>query len=359
VPDWSKPIIAALLLLAIALGLSSRLTTLRARRLEDQRGALLLDADAMQSALVPDIPARLGSLAVSVAYRPADGPAAGGDFYDLFEIEDGKVAIILGDVSGHGREAVQRAALTRYTLRAYLQAGLEPRAVLALAGEVLANQQEEHFATVLVGLYDARDGKLTYASAGHPPPIIDGYEDRPPLEVCCSPPLGWDVPTGRRQTTVSISAGDVACFFTDGLIEARCEGGLFERRRLVDLLAALGPDPQAEELLEDVRAAALSTPDDMAACILSPLERAAVGRTHIEELEADSETLQGVGVRSFLNICGVPDGDFERVLARAGDIAAVAGTALLSVDREAAPATVSVRTPGSSRERPQGIESIR
>jgi Stage II sporulation protein E (SpoIIE) len=366
VPDWSKPIIAALILLAITLGLRSRLMGLRARRLEDQRGALLLDVDAMQSALVPEIPARLGSLAISVAYRPADGPAAGGDFYDLFDIEDGKVAIILGDVSGHGREAVKRAALTRYTLRAYLQAGLEPRAVLALAGEVLANQEEEHFATVLVGVHDPRDGRLTYASAGHPPPIVDGYEERAPLEVCCSPPIGWDVPTGRRQTTVSISAGVVACFFTDGLIEARCEGGLFERERLSELLGGLSPDPRAEDLLEGVRAAALSTPDDMAACILRPVQTVAVERVHLEELEADAKTLQGAGVRSFLGICGVPAGEIEQTLARALEIAAAEGTALLRVERGRAPATVSVSAPGASQaaivdrsRKAQGMEPIR
>ena len=102
----------------------------------------------MQAALVPKVPDRLGGLAVSVAYRPAEGPAAGGDFYDLFVPSAGKVAMMLGDVAGHGHEALTQAALTRYTLRAYLQAGLEPRAALALAGRVLVDPLGERFATV-------------------------------------------------------------------------------------------------------------------------------------------------------------------------------------------------------------------
>jgi serine phosphatase RsbU (regulator of sigma subunit) len=118
------------------LAVCGRLAARRARRLEDQRATLLRDVDVMQAALVPEVPASLGGLAVSVAYRPAEGPAAGGDFYDLFIPAPGKVAIILGDVAGHGHEALIQAALTRYTLRAYIQAGLEPRAALALAGEV-------------------------------------------------------------------------------------------------------------------------------------------------------------------------------------------------------------------------------
>src|SRR6202050_5366147 len=176
VPDWSKPIIIALLLVAIALGGRARLTGVRARRLADQRIALLREVDAMQAALVPDVPARLGGLALSVAYRPADGPAAGGDFYDVFCSQQGKVAIILGDVAGHGHDALTHAAVTRYTLRAYVQAGMEPRAALALAGRVLADPTLEHYATVIVAVYDERNGCLTYASAGHTCPIMH----RPP-----------------------------------------------------------------------------------------------------------------------------------------------------------------------------------
>src|SRR5207253_161830 len=83
-------------------GLSPR----RARRLESQKEELLGDVGLLQRALLPEVPERIGPLATSVAYRPADGPAAGGDFYDVFEIEGGKIGVIVGDVCGHGRQAL-------------------------------------------------------------------------------------------------------------------------------------------------------------------------------------------------------------------------------------------------------------
>lgn len=351
VPDWSKPIILVLLLLAIWLGVRSRMAGRRAGSLERQRTTLLRDVGAMQAALVPEIPARVGGLAMSVAYRPAEGPAAGGDFYDVFVPEQGKVAIVLGDVAGHGPRALTRAALTRYTLRAYLQAGLEPRAALALAGRVLADPSAEQFATVAVAVYDTREGVLTYASAGHPPPIVHGVQAREPLTVCASPPVGWTVPTGRRQTSVSLDPGAVVCFFSDGLIEARYREGMLGRERLGELLAGLGPRPDAAELLELVRTETLATPDDMAACILVPELTVIAGHTHIEEFEADARALGGTQVRDFLEGCLISSAEIERAIDHTSDIAAVCGAALLRVELGETSSTVSVTAPAS---RPRG-----
>jgi Stage II sporulation protein E (SpoIIE) len=348
VPNWSKPIILALLLLAMWFGVRSRLAALRARRLEGQRVTLLRDLDVMQAALVPEVPTCLGGLATSVAYRPADGPAAGGDFYDLFITEPGKVAIILGDVAGHGPEALTHAALTRYTLRAYIQAGLEPRAALALAGRALADPAGERYATVAVGVYDTGAGKLTYALAGHPPPIFRGFRAHEPVTICSSPPIGWGMPTGRRQSTVSLPAGAEVCFFSDGLVEARSEGGLLGRERLAEILDALGPRPAATDLLEQVQAIAQATPDDMAACILES-ENTVIGAcAHSEELEVDARTLAGIGVVCFLEAWQVPDLEIAQTIKLASDIAAVSETALLRIELSPTGATVTAITPPSS-----------
>jgi hypothetical protein len=342
VPDWSKPIIIALLALAIGFGIRSRRAGRRAHRLERQRVLLLRDVGSMQAALVPEVPARVGGLGVSVAYRPADGPAAGGDFYDVFVPARGKVAIILGDVAGHGREALTQAALTRYTLRAYLQTGLEPRAALALAGSVLADPEAEQFATVALAVYDTRAGSLTYASAGHPAPLVQGPQMREPLEVCASPPIGWTVPTGRRQTTISLAPGTVVCFFSDGLIEARCRQDLLGRERLGELLAGLGARPDAAKLLARVRQAALATPDDMAACILAPEIAVIADRTHVEELEVEARALATGRVKLFLEACEVADADVEMTIEQASDIVRVWGSALLRVELEGESATATV-----------------
>jgi hypothetical protein len=296
---------------------------------------------------VPQVPGRLGGLAVSVAYQPAEGPAAGGDFYDLFLAAPGKVAMMLGDVAGHGHEALTQAALTRYTLRAYLQAGLEPRAALALAGRVLVDPLGERFATVAVGIYDTRSSTLTYALAGHPPPILDGFQAPEPVTVCSSPPIGWGAPTGNRQTTISLPAGAAACFFSDGLIEARSEGELLGRERLREILTDLGPEPTAAGLLEHVRAAAEGAPDDMVACLLSPEPTAASGSVHVEELEVDARALAKADVRRFLEACGVIAPEIVRTVELAAAITSASGSALLRVEVGATSSTATVTAPGS------------
>jgi Stage II sporulation protein E (SpoIIE) len=332
VPDWSKPIILLLLLLAIGFAVRSQLAARRARRLERRHGTLQRDLEVMQAALVPVIPERLGALSVSVAYRPADGPAAGGDFYDLIALDSNKVAIVLGDVVGHGRDALKRAALTRYTLRAYLQAGLEPRSALALASSVLTEPGEKQFATVVVGIHDGASGRLTYASAGHPAPISVGFATREPLTICCSAPLCCDLPTGRRQTTISIPAGGRMCFFSDGLLEARVGDDLLGRERLSELAREAGAPPTAGALLERVGAVAQTARDDMVACVISPAGRTPAPGAVVEELEVDREALDSTRVARFLEACYIGSAAGASLLSDATKLVAVDGTALLRIE---------------------------
>ena len=104
-------------------------------KLEAQRAELLGDIGLLSSALLPAVPERLDGLAVSAAYRPADGPAAGGDFYDVFPLDGDRLGVLLGDVSGHGRDSLTQAALARYTLRTLLAAGHAPGEALARADQ--------------------------------------------------------------------------------------------------------------------------------------------------------------------------------------------------------------------------------
>jgi serine phosphatase RsbU (regulator of sigma subunit) len=334
---------------AIVFAARSRLAARRARRLEQQDELLLEDVEAMQRALVPAVPARLEGLAVSAAYFAADGPAAGGDFYDVFVVPAGKVAIILGDACGHGRDALARAALTRYTLRAYLQTGLEPRAALRLAGRTLADPQSFHFATAVLALYDSQSGTLTYATAGHPVPIIHGNGTPEPPSALASTPIGSARPTGRAQTKVSLPPGSAACFYSDGLTDARQPGGaLFGRGRLVETLRSMGQRPAAAELLGRVRAQADISRDDMAACVIAP-EASGAGAadgalTHVEELEADYGELSGADVGSFLQSCAISPAETAQALEQARQIASRFETALLTVHCTSAGATV-VATP--------------
>jgi hypothetical protein len=127
-----------LALAGLLLALAAAIQTVRRRRLDRTRRDLVADVGLLQSAVLPVLPETIGAAAVSAAYRPAEGLAAGGDFFDAFELPDGRTAVIVGDIAGHGREVVPLTASVRYGLRAYLEAGLEPRSVLQVAGGALA-----------------------------------------------------------------------------------------------------------------------------------------------------------------------------------------------------------------------------
>ena len=307
VPDSLKVALAALAALSTLLGLGYLLASLRARRLARQRRELLQEVGLLQSALLPPVPDRLGALRTSVAYRPADGPGAGGDFYDVLPLPAGRVGFILGDVSGHGRGALARTAFMRYTLRAYLEAGLEPRVALQVAGRVIDDNLGGDFATVLLAVHDPETGSLTYATAGHPAPIVVGPQPHDPVTAGSAPPIGVGVRTGLRQTTVPLVPGSVACLFTDGLMEARTEEGILGRERLAELLDELGEQASARGLIDRVALEARALSDDIAAVVVSPTAGVTAGLFRTEQLELSARELEGPTAARFLAACGLPE----------------------------------------------------
>jgi outer membrane biosynthesis protein TonB len=317
VPDSVKLALAALAALSLVLAVAYLLSALRVRSLARQRGELLSDVGLLQSALLPPVPDRVGALETSVAYRPADGLGAGGDFYDVLPLSGGRAGFILGDVSGHGRDALERTAFLRYTLRAYLEAGLEPRVALQVAGRVIGDGLGGDFATVLLAVHDPRRGSLTYASAGHPAPIVTGGPAFEPVLAGSSPPIGAGVRTGLRQTTLPLTPGVTACLYTDGLIEARTDAGLLGRERLTEILDELGRGATAAAVIERVANEARSASDDMAVCLLSPTATVTSGGFRTEQLELSAEEAEGPLPGRFLEECGVEEEareDLEREL---------------------------------------------
>lgn len=345
-------LIGLLLALALALAVRSRLAALRSKRLERQRAQLLQDVGLLQAALLPVSPARIGPVRTSVAYRPADGPAAGGDFYDVFALEGGLLGVIVGDVSGHGRQALPHTALLRFTLRAYLEAGLSPREVLRTAGTVLERQLGESFATVVVATYHPRERILTYACAGHPPPIVTGSGAAlGPITACASPPIGTGMPTGARQTVISLPGAARVCFHTDGLTEARTGSELFGTPRLTHAVQALEPGSQASTLLERVAEQTDARPDDMAACLLTidgpdQPARVLVEQLHLRPQRGDSKRLE-----RFLAACGVDAEQATELIAAAQLSAQEADGVLLEVRLDDRPAQATLR--------PDNVASLR
>ncbi|MGH2879053.1 MAG: PP2C family protein-serine/threonine phosphatase [Solirubrobacteraceae bacterium] len=333
----------ALLAIALALGAGSRLLAKRARRLERQRGELLADVGLLQTALLPVPPAGAGPVSTSAAYRPADGPAAGGDFYDVFGLEDGRLAIVVGDVSGHGRQALPHTALARFTLRAYLEAGLSPREALRTAGGVLEHQLGGALASALLATYQPRERTLVYACAGHPPPIVLGAHALEPLVVCAAPPIGAGMTTGTRQTVVSLPGATQVCFHTDGVTDARVGPELYGTQRLGFALASLGTEATAPALLARVAEQTDARPDDMAACLLSLQGDRLEPVTLVQELELYDAGTARERAERFLLACGLSLRESSRIAAEVREHARRAGSVLI----EARPAGPGAGAPSA------------
>lgn len=332
VPDELKAALALLAALAVLFGGGYLLAALRARRLGRQRRELMQEVGLLQSALLPPVPEKVGAVRASVAYRPSDGPGAGGDFYDALTLPGGRAAFILGDVSGHGRAALAHTAFMRYTLRAYLEAGLEPRLALQVAERAVGGQLDGDFATVIVAVHDPANGSLTYASAGHPAPIVAGGARHEPVLAAWSPPIGWGLPTGLRQTTVPLPSGAIACLYTDGLAEATTADGILGRARLSEIVGEAGRDATAQDVLDAVVAEAVSVRDDMAACLIAPARNVHAGAFRTELLEiGPSELHEGLAVR-FLEECHVPAAAIDRARENARHVVDEYGGALMVVN---------------------------
>ena len=331
VPGWMRWALAALAGLGMLLGAFAIVQTQRRRRAERQRRLLLADVGVLQSALLPELPEQIGGARVTAAYRPADGLAAGGDFYDAFELPGGRTGVLVGDIAGHGRDAVPLTALVRYNLRAYLAAGLPPRATLHVASSVLAPHLGGRQVTIAVAIFDPGTGRLTYSCAGHWPPLLLG-SDVKPVTVCSSPPLGVDAPTGRRQTTIALAPGSAACFHTDGLDEAPVAFGRLGREGVAEELRAVGPQGRASDLIARVVRRSRRQPDDMAALILEALPGGCDSWSlRLEELEVDAAAIDGGWAERFMDDCGVGRAHIAKALREAREIVAHSGTAVVVV----------------------------
>ena len=207
---------AALLLAALAGWIA---VMLRARHLKRQRRELLAEVGLLQAALLPEVPERLGPLAASAAYRPPRArPPAG-----TSTTSSRSTTAASGSWWATCRATARGARphrLMRYTLRAYLETGLEPRRRCESAAR--------RSTTTSPGLRDRvvrhvrpAAGTLTYASAGHPPPIVLGPASTSRSPSAPSPPIGVGRAHRHRQTTVACRGAPRLAFFTDGLVEAR------------------------------------------------------------------------------------------------------------------------------------------
>jgi hypothetical protein len=162
--------------------------------------------------------------------------------------------------------------------------------------------------------------------------------------VGTAPPLGAGAGTGQRQTTIPFPRGSVACFYTDGLAEARTADGRLGTRRLGEIVHELGPDITAEQVIDRVSESARTITDDAAVCILAAEGGAGIVRARVERLEITRAELRGPLLPGFLDACGVSPHALRATQRDAREVAQRAGGALIEVRMGERP-EVDVREP--------------
>jgi len=187
----------------------------------EQRGI----AQSLQHALLPEKLPELNGLRASGRYvAAASGIDVGGDWYDLVEVDERTVLLVVGDVSGHGLRAATTMASLRYAALAYATSDPTPETILARLSNFANRQHHEYFATVLCCRIDVPDRRITIASAGHLAPLlIDAERDGEFVTVEAGVPIGVNREAPYESVTVTASARSTLIAFTDGLVERRGE----------------------------------------------------------------------------------------------------------------------------------------
>jgi serine phosphatase RsbU (regulator of sigma subunit)/CHASE1-domain containing sensor protein/anti-sigma regulatory factor (Ser/Thr protein kinase) len=193
-------------------------------------------ARSIQHALLPDDLPKLEGWKIAYHYQPAR--EVGGDFYDFLRLQDGRVGIVIGDVSGKGIAAALVMANTQSVLRAVAKRGdVAPGRVLAEANEVLYTYiPSGTFVTCFYGVLDPQSGRIVYANAGHDLPYLQRDGDARELRAR-GMPLGLMSGMFYEEAEAVLTAGDDLLFYSDGLVEAHDpEGEMFGFPRLRELI---------------------------------------------------------------------------------------------------------------------------
>jgi serine phosphatase RsbU (regulator of sigma subunit) len=183
----------------------------------------LLAIRLQQAIMPPDAqPVEAAGMDVAVRYRPAGpGHLVGGDWYDTLLLPSKEVLVVVGDIAGHGIDAVTGVVAARYCLRGLAITGAAPAELIALLNSAICHLTSGVVGTVVCGLYDPSQRLLRWARAGHLPPVVARGETATVLPLPHGVLLGTDPDASYEEFTVSLQAGDTVLLFTDGLIERR------------------------------------------------------------------------------------------------------------------------------------------
>ncbi|MET8044181.1 SpoIIE family protein phosphatase [Micromonospora sp. NPDC005215] len=227
-------------------------------------------ATTLQHSLLPRSLPQLPGAVLASRYLPGTADVeVGGDWYDAFIVEDGDLVLVIGDVVGKGVQAAAAMGQLRNALRAYLLEGYDPGEALTRLNRLVGSTDGRSFATVVCLLSNPRTGRLRYASAGHPSPLLISGGDVSFLhDRALGPPVGAIPGATYEAVEGELAPGNRLLLYTDGLIEDRqldidaalaqlCVDAAIPSEHVVDLIDAVVERVDGRPRRDDVAVLAL------------------------------------------------------------------------------------------------------
>ena len=214
-------------------------------------------ARGIQASILPQLPPQLAGVELAHAYLPAT--EVGGDFYDVLDLEDGRLAVAVGDVAGHGVSSGLVMSMAKSTLALQVTVNPEVDQVVTILNRMVFRSARQRLLTTLCyALVDHRRMELTYASAGHLAPYRISAEGEVETLAAAAYPLGVRDQLQVQVRSIDLEKGDSLFLYSDGLVEARRDGDdeLFGFERLEDSLrrhSRGGAQSLKDGVLKDVR----------------------------------------------------------------------------------------------------------
>jgi PAS domain S-box-containing protein len=248
----------------------------RRRRAQIEAGKL---SAQLQASLLPTSTLESTVVEVAALYQPGERRMLlGGDFYDVAEHVEGCISVLIGDVTGHGPEAAAIGATLRAGWRTLVLTGAAPEEIMPALDELLRSERTTDEQLVSIACAQISEGRLTLASAGHPPPLLISEQGTTPVEVSNGLLLGVLLDgDGWGVTHLDLPDRWALLLYTDGLPEARLSPGSSDRLgldRFAEHVAATRPlvasglDSALRRLQRDVRAQAGEPIEDDVALLL-------------------------------------------------------------------------------------------
>lgn len=177
-------------------------------------------ASTLQEAMLPAALPKTADVVLDALYSPASSEAVvGGDWYDALVLEDHRILLSIGDVTGHGIDAATLMGKMRQSLRTIALITAEPAAILHQLDRVLRNEDSERIVTAFVAVVDLKNRSLEYASAGHPPPLLRAPDGSLTALDLTGAPLGLRTESEPCGNIAHVAPQSVLVLYTDGIIE--------------------------------------------------------------------------------------------------------------------------------------------